>query len=300
MADMQQAWVIAESASVMRELVSAGRAHAEEVKLVWAGPADQAAGADVVYTLDTEAASFASYAAPVARLVAQAAPDMVLVEASKDCRLVAAAVSVALDAPALTDPMSADVSADGVRIEKMVYGGAASKAESAPLGSAVLVVGEGLFEATELGAAGPAQPVSADPGITCTGRRAAEAVKVNLAAAKRVVGVGRGIGSLDNLALAQELAGLMGAEVGCTRPISEEEQWMPKECYIGVSGKMLKPEFYMAIGLSGQVQHMVGVNAANTIVAIDKDKNAPIFKQCDLGIVGDLNKVVPALLAHLR
>jgi electron transfer flavoprotein alpha subunit len=97
----------------------------------------------------------------------------------------------------------------------------------------------------------------------------------------------------------EELAAVMGAEVGCTRPIAEEEKWLPREVYIGVSGVILAPEVYLGIGLSGQVQHTVGINRAKLIFAINKDKNAPIFKQADYGIVADLYKIVPALTVAL-
>ena len=93
----------------------------------------------------------------------------------------------------------------------------------------------------------------------------------------------------------EALAQKMGAELACSRPIAEGEKWMPKNRYPGVSGVVVKPEVYVACGISGQVQHMVGVNEARVIIAVNKDKNAPIFKHCDYGIVGDLNKVVPAL-----
>lgn len=85
-----------------------------------------------------------------------------------------------------------------------------------------------------------------------------------------------------------------------TRPIAEGEGWMSRERYIGVSGAMLKPELFIALGVSGQVQHMVGVTGARTIIAINKDKNAPVFRYADYGIVGDLYEVVPQLVELLK
>ncbi|HBR09149.1 MAG TPA: electron transfer flavoprotein subunit alpha, partial [Clostridiales bacterium] len=124
--------------------------------------------------------------------------------------------------------------------------------------------------------------------------------KVNLPAAKRVIGVGRGFSNEEDLELARDLAKAIGAEIGCTRPIAEESKWMPRETYIGVSGVMLKPELYFAIGLSGQVQHTVGINQSGTIIAINKDKEAPIFRYADYGIVGDLRKILPQLSGLLK
>lgn len=80
-------------------------------------------------------------------------------------------------------------------------------------------------------------------------------------------------------------------------PWQRRKQWLPKERYIGVSGAMLKPETYIAVGISGQIQHVVGISSAGTIIAVDKNEAAPIFKYCDYGIAGDLRKIIPALTA---
>jgi electron transfer flavoprotein alpha subunit len=100
--------------------------------------------------------------------------------------------------------------------------------------------------------------------------------------------------------MAEELAGLMEAEVGCSRPVAEGLNWLPLERYVGISGAIVKPELYLAVGISGQVQHMVGINQSRVIVAINKDKQAPMFKQADYGIVGDLNKVLPLLIKKFK
>ncbi|MFK0554848.1 FAD-binding protein [Escherichia coli] len=94
-------------------------------------------------------------------------------------------------------------------------------------------------------------------------------------------------------------AAVLNAEVGCSRPIAEGENWMERERYIGVSGVLLKSDLYLTLGISGQIQHMVGGNGAKVIVAINKDKNAPIFNYADYGLVGDIYKVVPALISQL-
>ncbi|OJR24902.1 nitrogen fixation protein FixB [Escherichia coli] len=113
------------------------------------------------------------------------------------------------------------------------------------------------------------------------------------------VSVGRGIGSKENIALAEQLCKAIGAELACSRPVAENEKWMEHERYVGISNLMLKPELYLAVGISGQIQHMVGANASQTIFAINKDKNAPIFQYADYGIVGDAVKILPALTAAL-
>lgn len=131
-------------------------------------------------------------------------------------------------------------------------------------------------------------------------RRAKSLSSVDLSKAKRVVGVGRGLAAQDDLNMVHELAAVLGAEVGCSRPIAEGENWMERERYIGVSGVLPKSELYLTLGISGQIQHMVMGNGAKVIVAVNKDKNAPIFNYADYGLVGDIYKVVPALIAQLR
>ena len=109
-----------------------------------------------------------------------------------------------------------------------------------------------------------------------------------------IIAVGRGIKEEENMALVEELAELLGGVVGCSRPVVDAG-WLPKDRQVGSSGKTVKPKLYLAVGISGQFQHMSGMKAAETIVAINKDPKAPIFAAADYGIVGDLFKVVPAL-----
>ena len=99
--------------------------------------------------------------------------------------------------------------------------------------------------------------------------------------------------------LARALADKLGGGLACSRPLTEGVNWLPTELYVGVSGLMLSPKVYVAAGISGQMQHMVGCNRAGSMFAINKDKNAPVFKQCDYGLVGDVKDVLPALVAAL-
>ncbi|WP_252377878.1 FAD-binding protein, partial [Escherichia coli] len=135
--------------------------------------------------------------------------------------------------------------------------------------------------------------------ITRTATQARQSNSVDLDKARLVVSVGRGIGSKENIALAEQLCKAIGAELACSRPVAENEKWMEHERYVGISNLMLKPELYLAVGISGQIQHMVGANASQTIFAINKDKNAPIFQYADYGIVGDAVKILPALTVAL-
>ena len=122
---------------------------------------------------------------------------------------------------------------------------------------------------------------------------------VDLGHADIIVAVGRGIKGPEHLGLAQRLADLLGAELAASRPVCDEG-WLPLERQVGSSGQTVSPKLYIAIGISGAVQHAVGMKGADTIVAINKDANAPIFKIADYGIVGDLFTVLPALIQSLE
>ena len=122
---------------------------------------------------------------------------------------------------------------------------------------------------------------------------------VDLTAAERIVSVGRGIREEENIALVQELATAMGAELAASRPICDSG-WLPMERQVGSSGQTVAPKLYVAVGISGAIQHLVGMKGSRTIVAINKDPEAPIFEIADYGIVGDLFQVVPAIIEALK
>jgi electron transfer flavoprotein alpha subunit len=122
---------------------------------------------------------------------------------------------------------------------------------------------------------------------------------VDLSQAERIVSVGRGIKEQANIAIAQQLAEALGAEIAASRPICDAG-WLPMERQVGSSGQTVAPKLYLALGISGAIQHLVGMKGSNTIVAINKDADAPIFEIADYGIVGDLFEVVPAIIQAVK
>ncbi len=122
---------------------------------------------------------------------------------------------------------------------------------------------------------------------------------MDLTAAELIVSVGRGIKEKENIGMVEDLARAMGAELAASRPICDAG-WLPMERQVGSSGQTVSPKLYMAVGISGAIQHLVGMKGAKTIVAINKDANAPIFEVADYGIVGDLFEVVPALIEEVK
>jgi electron transfer flavoprotein alpha subunit len=122
---------------------------------------------------------------------------------------------------------------------------------------------------------------------------------IDLSAAERIVSVGRGIREAENIALVEQLAKAMGAELAASRPICDNG-WLPMERQVGSSGQTVAPKLYVAVGISGAIQHLVGMKGSKTIVAINKDPEAPIFEVADYGIVGDLFQIVPAIIEALK
>ncbi len=122
---------------------------------------------------------------------------------------------------------------------------------------------------------------------------------VDLSQAERIVAVGRGIKAQEHIAIAERLATALGAQLAASRPICDSG-WLPMERQVGSSGQTVAPKLYVALGISGAIQHVVGMKGARTIVAINKDADAPIFEIADYGIVGDLFEIVPAMIAELE
>jgi electron transfer flavoprotein alpha subunit len=122
---------------------------------------------------------------------------------------------------------------------------------------------------------------------------------VDLGAAGVIVSVGRGIKEKENLPVVEELAKVLGAELAASRPICDNG-WLPMERQVGSSGQTVSPKVYFAVGISGAIQHLVGMKGSKTVVAINKDENAPIFETADYGAVGDLFEIVPALVEEIK
>ena len=122
---------------------------------------------------------------------------------------------------------------------------------------------------------------------------------VDLNSAEIIVSVGRGIKEAENIPIVQQLADALGAEMAASRPICDNG-WMPMERQVGSSGQTVAPKMYMAVGISGAIQHLVGMKGSKTVVAINKDPEAPIFEVADYGIVGDLFQVLPALVEEIK
>lgn len=296
-------WVFAEKYTALNELCLGARQLGDRVEGIVVGSPEGVISADKVWSIPTqEGAMLEDYTESLAALCTKENPDMLLIAPTKRGKCIAGRLAAMIGASVITDVM--ELANDG-EAKRMVFGGAAVRREKAATATAIAMVGPGVLAVSAEAATSKAKVETVEfiepkTKMKVIRKEQKPKVSVNLPSAKRVVGVGRGIAQAEDINMARQLADVIGGEVGCSRPIAEGEKWMPKETYIGVSGLMLAPEVYFALGISGQVQHMVGINRSKVVIAINKDKNAPIFKQADYGLVGDLYKILPSLINQLK
>lgn len=309
---LEKIFIVAEDLEVVGELCAAGRACGQKIELVLIGDTERhqagiALGADKVYCLDSsdQDKMVEDFLPTITELVRQERPNAIIFKTSSRGRLLAARLAAKFSTSVLNDAISLEVVEGTLISKKRIYGGAAFREEKAMGDISIVCVSTGVFNSLEADNQREGETVNVDfieppYRAKCLETRTKVGEQVNLKVAKRVICVGRGMETQGDLPMINELATLMEAEVGCTRPIAEGEQWMSKERYVGVSGIMLKPDFYLGVGISGQIQHMVGVDQAKIIVAINKDSRAPIFQYADYGIVDDLYSVLPALIEKFK
>ncbi|PKQ23250.1 MAG: electron transfer flavoprotein subunit alpha/FixB family protein [Actinobacteria bacterium HGW-Actinobacteria-5] len=293
-------WLIVADDAKVSGLLDLARALPSPLAAVVAGTrelADQVAGwVPAVTWFDTSAVPASGIASAVAGVVA-ADPGTVVAGMGVDSRLLAGAVAAATGAEVLADVIAAIPSGDGLRVTHLLLGGLATE-EVGVIGPVVLVA-DGRTVPEPGSAAGTVTPAAADASVARVSTEPPAAAGGDLASAARVVGVGRGLKDAGDLSLVQELAAALGAELACSRPIAEGMGWLPTSSYLGISGQRIAPSLYLAVGISGQGQHMIGVRDARTIVAVNSDATAPIVAQADWTIVGDLYQVVPELTRAL-
>ena len=208
-----------------------------------------------------------------------------------------------LGVPLVTDAVALDAS-DGLTVTREFYKGKTQGGVAVDDDRAVVTIREGEWDAPEAegGAAVEAFDVDIDEdaiGTTVTGFEEVGAGDVDISEADVLVSIGRGIEEEENLELIEDLADALGATISASRPIVDNG-WLPQDRQVGQSGKKVTPKVYLAIGISGAVQHVAGMKGAETIIAINDDPSAPIYDIADYGIVDDLFDVVPALTESLQ
>src|SRR5215469_408267 len=295
---------------VTTELLTLARAHGEPA-VVWTGAGAEGAkarlaefGAAKVYVADSSDYDdylVAPKAELLAKLVTEKSPAAVLVAATSEGREIAGRLAVKTGSGVLTDVTGL---ADGMVAEQSIFGGAITVQSKVRTGTPIIAVRPNAVSPEPASGAASIEAVSADitdaaKTAKVTGRVVAErGERPELTEASIVVSGGRGLGSGEHFALIEELADSLGAAVGASRAATDAG-WYPHQFQVGQTGKTVSPQLYVAIGISGAIQHRAGMQTSKTIMVINKDAEAPIFELADFGVVGDLFKVVPQLIEEI-
>ncbi len=314
-------WVLAEVAdgsvtTTSLELLTQARSMGSSVSAVTWGTETAAVagslgdfGASTVYDVGDLSGALpgAAVAGALAALIGSGdRPDVILVPASYDGRDIAGRLSVKIDSPVITNVVGLTVEGDEVHSQHGLFGGAqVATAKFTGAQPWMFVVRAKSFTAEAAGGAAATVTPVAVPELGATNsavvkaRHVEERTGPKLDEAEVVVSGGRGLGSAENYAMVEELAKLLHGAAGASRAIVDAG-WVPYSHQVGQTGKTVKPTLYIALGISGATQHLVGMKGSKNIVAINKDRDAPIFSVADLGIVGDVHKVVPKLIEALK
>jgi electron transfer flavoprotein alpha subunit len=317
---LSKIWVFAEAtdgkvSTTTLEVLTKARELAGTVEAIYVGgDADAVAaslgahGATTVHSTGDlgDALPGAPVAAAIADAVASGAPDAILFGTSYAARDVVGRLSVKLDRTVLTNGVDLALDGDRLAVTEPVFGGTTNVVTTfTGAGPALVLIRPKSFAAEESGGAPAAVASLAVPdvgssgGAKVTARHVEEREGPQLEDAAIVVSGGRGLGEAEKYGMIEELAKLLGAAPGASRAIVDAG-WVPYSHQVGQTGKVVKPDVYIACGISGATQHMVGMKGSKNIIAVNKDAEAPIFTISDLGIVGDVHKVLPALIEALK
>jgi electron transfer flavoprotein alpha subunit len=297
---------------ISAELITAARVLGEPAAVVVGKPGTaeplveglKAAGAAKVYVAesdDAESYLVTPFVDVLASLAESASPAAVLLAASADGKEIGGRLAARLGSGLLVDVVEVKEGATGVH---SIFGGAFTVEAQATGDTAVITVRPGAIEAEPAAGAGEVVnvevPAQAENATKITSRQPAVAGdRPELTEATVVVSGGRGVGSAEKFNVVEELADSLGAAVGASRA-AVDSGYYPGQFQVGQTGKTVSPQLYIALGISGAIQHRAGMQTSKTIIAVNKDEEAPIFEIADLGIVGDLFKVAPQLTEAVK
>ncbi len=264
-------------------------------------------GAAKVYVAETPELTdyvVAPTAELLASLVDTAAPDAVLVASTAEGKEVAARLALKIDSGVLTDAVSLG---EGFVAEQSIFGGSSIVHSRVTKGVPIITMRPNATSPVAADGPAAAERIDVSVELSDAARQARVVDRVvvekgsrpELTEAAIVVSGGRGVGSADNFSIIEELADSLGAAVGASRAATDAG-WYPHQHQVGQTGKTVSPQLYLACGISGAIQHRAGMQTSKTIVAVNKDPEAPIFELVDFGVVGDLHQVVPQLTAEVR
>ncbi len=312
--------IFSERDDVVHELLSKGRELADQLNTMLSAiscgsdASDRAEeyiaqGADNVYTVvnpfldlfDVEV-----YTDAFMKLVKEQRPSIFLIGATKRGKELAPRVAQRLGVGCETECTNLSLEDGNLVIERMIYGGNAIATEVYRTKPQIATVPPRRFESLERDDSRKGEVVEfeveiKEPRTKLVETRDREVGAIRIEDAEIIVSAGRGFRGKEDLQLVMDLTKAVGGIcIGCSRPISADLKWLPEDHWVGLSGHKVRPKLYVAVGISGQVQHLAGMRDSQVIVAINKDPDAPIFKAADYGIIGDLYEVVPKLISIFK
>jgi electron transfer flavoprotein alpha subunit len=320
MADGEGVLVYSENPEVAYELLAKGRDLASAVN----GPLTAACfckeatgeastkliqyGADKVFTVQNDKLDtfiVEQHTDALAAVVAQAGPKIILIGHTKSGGELAPRLAARLKTSCAVSCTKFDLEDEGnLQVERMVLGGNAVAVEVLTGAPQIATVPPKCFECQVPDTSRTGETVAVEAEISEIAKsilktEASECGAVKLEDASVIVSGGRGVKQKEDFELLKGLASKLNGEMGCSRPIAADLKWLSEDHWVGLSGHKVKPKLYIACGISGQIQHLAGMRESNLIVAINKDRDAPIFNAVDYGLVGDIYKIIPKLTEEL-
>ena len=236
-----------------------------------------------------------------AEAIASVADGIIVLPHSTDGSTIAPMLAITKNSALITNVVAAPESVSPLKIKRKAFSGKAFMIAEAEAGNAVITVSQNAFGVKENSVSGSEEvkEVSfASEGISVVNQEKTSG-KLDLKEAEIVVSAGRGLKGPENWGMVENLADVLGAATACSKPVSDIG-WRPHSEHVGQTGKAISPNLYIAIGVSGAIQHLAGVNSSKTIVVVNNDPEAPFFKSADYGVVGDAFQVIPALTEKIK
>ena len=266
-------------------------------------------GADIVYNIqdfDLKQVNSDQYVQLILSVVNQVNPEVILIGGSKIGKEITPRVATRLNVSSVADCLSLNIDEENkILSSRMIYGGNSNviltSVKKPFIGSLKTKVFEKIAkDDSRKGEVVEFKAQIEESKVKIVERIYSQKGDVNIRNSQVIVSIGRGLKKQEDLDIIKELSNLLGGTIGGSRPIVEDFKWLPKERQVGLSGETVKPNLYVAVGISGQIHHIIGMKDSRVIVAVNSDEGAPIFEACDYGVVGDLYQVIPELIKILK
>ena len=308
-------WVFAEKQEDTLELLNKGQEIARDLheKLVAFATSRTMAenyiayGADQIYLLPplTEKEAWGDYLYAIADEAVKLLPAVILIAGTMRGREMAARLAQKLNTGLCSGCINLSVNQSGqLEMQRLIYGGAAVQTVVCTGTPQMAAIPPRTFEPAPYQEGHPGQIgelfLTPQSSVKIQELKPVVSAEGNLAEARVVICAGRGIEKEEDMEMIRRLAQATDGQIGCTRPISEELHWLPEDLCIGLSGQQVKPDLYVGVGVSGQIQHTTGIRESKVVLAINRDENAPVFEVADFGVIGDLYEVIPKLTDELE